>query len=195
MATAPLRAPLLTRRDVIDITSLAVLRSALGAPSLSVLLSLFGIVGFFAPGGGVPSSFGHCDRFSHMFGGGVCGGATLFPCAPMGRFCPLRGLVARFAPCKGGYSRLPFLPSPVRSGGRVASFPTPSGQSGKGAKLRPAFLSATALSLRHGFTAVSHRCGSPMFARCAPMPSARHLMTSFVGYRFALRYSIIPTTK
>ena len=35
LATAPLRAPLLTRGDAIDITSLAVLRSALGAPSLS----------------------------------------------------------------------------------------------------------------------------------------------------------------
>ena len=128
-----------------------------------------------------------------MFGGGVCGGATLFPCAPMGRFCPLRGLVARFAPNKGGYSRLPFLPSPARTGGRVSAFPAPSGQSGKGAKLRPAFLSATALSLRHGGRAVSHRCGSPMFARPAPMPSDRHLMTSFIGYRFVLRYPKKPT--
>lgn len=113
----------------------------------------------------------------------------------MGRFCPLRGLVARFAANKGGYSRLPFLPSPARSGGRVASFPAPSGQSGKGAFQRPSFFIGSALSLRHGGRAVSHRCGCPMFARPAHMPSARHLMTSFIGYRFALRYSIIPTTR
>ena len=193
LATAPLRAPLLTRGGAIDITSLAVLRSALGAPSLSVLLSLFGIVGFFAPDGGVPSSFGHCVRFSHMFGGGVCGGATLFPCPLMAGSSPLRGLVARFAPSKGGYSRLPFLPSPARTGGRVSAFPAPSGQSGLGLLRRPSFLSATALSLRHGGMAVSHRCGGPMFARPAPMPNARHLWASFIGYRFVLRYPKKPT--
>lgn len=128
-----------------------------------------------------------------MFGGGVCGGATLFPCAPVGRSSPLRGLVARFAPCKGGYSRLPFLPPPARYGGRVASFPAPSGQSGLGLLRRPSFFIGSALCLRHGGRAVSHRCGSPMFARPAPMPSARQLMTSFIGYRIALRYPKKPT--
>lgn len=130
MAGVERGARLLTRGDVIDITSLAVLRSALGAPSLSVLLSLFGIVGFFAPDRGVPSSFGHCARLFHMFGGGVCGGATLFPCALLGRFCPLRGLVASVAPNKGGFVRRPFLSPPARSGGLVSPFPAPLGQSG-----------------------------------------------------------------
>lgn len=184
LATAPLRAPLLTRGDAIDITSLAVLRSALGAPSLS------------GRGGCCRSpDLGFLEVSIHMFGGGVCGGATLFPCALLGRSSPLRGLVASVAPNKGGFVRRPFLSSPARFGGLVSPFPAPLGQSGKGAFQRPSFFIGCALFLRHGFTAVSHRCGSPMFARCAPMPSARHLMTSFVGYRFALRYSIFPTTK
>ena len=48
----------------------------------------------------------------NLFVGGVCGGATRFPSRPSGASDPRRGLVAPFAPNKGGSSRLPFLQAP-----------------------------------------------------------------------------------
>ena len=86
------------------------------APLLSVLLSSFGRVGFIAPVGGAPSSFGRCARLFHLFIGSTIGGATLSPCALLGRFCPRWGLVAWLCANRGAPPRLPFLSAPAPVG-------------------------------------------------------------------------------
>ena len=109
------------------------------APSLSVLLSLFGRVGFIAPNGGAPSSLGRCARLFHMFIGSIIGGATRSPSRPTSAFCPCSGLVAWLCANKGAPPRLPFRSPPSRSA-RWWRLPAPLGQSGLGlATLAPLF--------------------------------------------------------
>lgn len=144
---------------------------------------------------------GACPRPDHRFLAksvhvlrcGAWGGATLSHLRPDGRFCPLRGLVARFAPNKGGFSRLPFR-SPPSPSGRGWRLPSPLGQSGwVGALPLPPFFSASALCQRLSLRAVSPECGCLGFASASRVPSVRHLWASFIGCRHVLRAKEIPS--
>lgn len=117
----------------------------------------------------------------NLFVGGVCGGATRFPSRPSGASDPLRGLVAPFAPSKGGCCRLPFLPAPSSFVAGCCHSPPRWGRAVAG-KARP-FLSAGA------WCCVPPPRGFPRarpLARFAPrvgVPSARWVPTFFVGWR------------
>lgn len=52
----------------------------------------------------------------HLFIGSTIGGATLSPCALLGRFCPRWGLVARVGGHKPPFARRPFLSAPAPFG-------------------------------------------------------------------------------
>ena len=144
---------------------------------------------------------GACPRPEHRFLAksvhlskcGACACATLFHLRPNGRFSPLRGLVAVLCANKGAPLRLPFLPV-LAPFCRVRSHSPPLRGRAVKSGLRPSpFLSASALSQRFVFRAVSHRCSCPMFASPAHAPSDRHLKTFFVGYRHVLRANDIPS--
>lgn len=109
---------------------------------------------------------------------------------------PVRPLGALLPPLGVGRSRrgvqAPLWSSPIPASPRalwlrVLSFPAPLGQSGSGGGCRHPFFSATALLMRVGVGAVSPLAFLAGFASPAPAPSARHLMTFFVGYRHVLR--------
>ena len=117
----------------------------------------------------------------NLFVGGACGGATHFPSRPSGASDPRRGLVAPFAPNKGGSSRLPFLPAPCSFVAGCCHSPPRWGRAVAG-KARP-FLSAAAWCCAPPPRGFPRARPLARFAPRVSVSNARRIPSFFVGWR------------